>query len=185
MAPSGRHKKVNWAASTVMVTFSFAPPAAARFFVSVATPGRRWGKIMACRPPRISQCQRTHAPMPVRIGDYDSMLGRGAHELGGSMLRSKILLARLALIPAAILMAGHSSLGEAKGDECKAKPDGTSPAGLHWYYRVDRANNRHCWYLHEQGMRVHSIGHATSRDDARSDPVPENDTTSEQIWKTP
>jgi hypothetical protein len=140
---------------------------------------------MACRPPRISQCQRTHAPMPVRIGDYDSMLGRGAHELGGSMLRSKILLARLALIPAAILMAGHSSLGEAKGDECKAKPDGTSPAGLHWYYRVDRANNRHCWYLHEQGMRVHSIGHATSRDDARSDPVPENDTTSEQIWKTP
>jgi len=113
------------------------------------------------------------------------MLGRDAHELGGSMLRSKILLARLALIPAAILMAGHSSLGEAKGDECKAKPDGTSPAGLHWYYRVDRANNRHCWYLHEQGMRVHSIGHATSHDDARSDPVPENDTTGEQIWKTP
>jgi hypothetical protein len=102
------------------------------------------------------------------------------------MLRSKILLARLALIPAALLVTGHSSLGEAKGDDCKAKPEGTAPAGLHWYYRVDRANSRHCWYLHEQGMRVHSVGHATLRDaDTRNDTVPENDAAGEQVWKTP
>ncbi|MGN6750379.1 MAG: hypothetical protein ACTHJS_17480 [Xanthobacteraceae bacterium] len=102
------------------------------------------------------------------------------------MLRSKILLARLALIPAALLVTGHSSLGEAKGDDCKAKPEGTAPAGLHWYYRVDRANSRHCWYLHEQGMRVHSLGHTTVRDaDARNDTVPENDTAGEQVWKMP
>lgn len=100
------------------------------------------------------------------------------------MLRSKILLARLALIPAAILVTGHSSLGEAKGDDCKAKPDGSAPAGLHWYYRVDRANSRHCWYLHEQGMRVHSLVHTTSRDaDAGNDTAPENDTADGQVWK--
>jgi hypothetical protein len=99
------------------------------------------------------------------------------------MLRSKILLARLALIPAAILMTGHSSLGEAKGDDCKAKPDGTAPAGLHWYYRVDRANSRHCWYLHEQGMRVHSLVRATSGDaDARNDPAPDNASATGQVW---
>jgi hypothetical protein len=102
------------------------------------------------------------------------------------MLRSKILLARLALIPAALLVTGHSSLGEAKGDDCKAKPEGTAPAGLHWYYRVDRANSRHCWYLHEQGMRVHSLGHTAIRDaDSRNDTVPENDTAGEQVWKMP
>jgi len=123
----------------------------------------------------------------VRIGCRDSIRcwGVTARELGGSMLRSKILLARLALIPAAILVS-HSSLGEAKGDDCRAKPDSTAPAGLHWYYRVDRANNRHCWYLHEQGMRVHSLGHTASRDaDARNDIVPENDTAAGQVWNMP
>ena len=92
-----------------------------------------------------------------------SMLGRDYARIGGSMLRSKILLVGLALIPATILVTGYSSLGEAKGDECKAKPDSSSPAGLHWYYRVDRVNNRHCWYLHEQGVRVHSLINAASR----------------------
>ncbi len=95
-------------------------------------------------------------------------------------MRSKILSIGLALIPAAILVSAHSSLGEAKGDECRAKPDGTAPAGLHWYYRVDRANNRHCWYLHAQGMPVHS----------RIDAAPrsldvQNDAAGEQVWKTP
>src|SRR5690348_18307517 len=78
-------------------------------------------------------------------------------------MQSKILSVGLALIPAAILVSAHSSLGEAKGDECKAKPDGVSPAGLHWYYRVDRTNNRHCWYLHAQGMPVHPSADATPR----------------------
>lgn len=96
------------------------------------------------------------------------------------MLRSKILLVGVTLIPATILVTGYSSLGEAKGDECRAKPDSSAPAGLHWYYRVDQANNRHCWYLHEQGMRVHSVINATSRSpDTQSDPA------EERIWKTP
>jgi len=95
-------------------------------------------------------------------------------------MQSKILWIGLALIPAAILVCAHSSLGEAKGDECKAKPDGASPAGLHWYYRVDRANNRHCWYLHAQGMPVHSRIDTASRSlDVQSDAA------GDQVWKTP
>jgi hypothetical protein len=93
------------------------------------------------------------------------------------MLRSKVRLVGLALIPAAVVVFGHSSFGEAKGDDCKVKPDGPSPAGLHWYYRVDRANNRHCWYLHEQGMRVHSL---TSRS---SDS--QNDAADEEVRTAP
>lgn len=95
-------------------------------------------------------------------------------------MRSKILSVGLALIPAAILVSAHSSLGEAKGDECKAKPDGISPAGLHWYYRVDRANNRHCWYLHTQGMPVHSRIDVVSH----SSDV-QNDAAGQQVGKTP
>jgi hypothetical protein len=38
----------------------------------------------------------------------------------------------------------------AAGDDCLAKPNGPSPQGRHWYYRIDRANNnRQCWYLRE------------------------------------
>ena len=90
-------------------------------------------------------------------------------------MRSRILLVGLVLTPAALVATGYSSHGEAKGDDCKAKPDSSSPAGMHWYYRVDRANNRHCWYLHEQGMRVHSQIESRSRpaetqDDAIDEP---------------
>jgi hypothetical protein len=110
----------------------------------------------------------------------DSTLGRDYTRMGGSMLRSKILLVDLALIPATILLTSYSSLGQAKGDECRAKPDSSAPAGLHWYYRVDRANNRHCWYLHEQGVRVHSLINAASRSLHT-----QSDTAEERIWKTP
>ncbi|WP_257166006.1 hypothetical protein [Bradyrhizobium sp. SRS-191] len=33
-------------------------------------------------------------------------------------------------------------------DECLAKP-GETPAGKHWFYRVDRATKKQCWYLRE------------------------------------
>lgn len=33
-------------------------------------------------------------------------------------------------------------------DECLAKPAGT-PAGKHWFYRVDRATKKQCWYLRD------------------------------------
>ena len=96
------------------------------------------------------------------------------------MVRSKILLVGLVLTPAALAMTGYSGLGEAKGDECRAKPDSSAPAGMHWYYRVDRANSRHCWYLHEQGMRVHSVTESTSRH-----PATRNDVADDQIQEAP
>ncbi|CCD87069.1 conserved exported protein of unknown function [Bradyrhizobium sp. ORS 285] len=33
-------------------------------------------------------------------------------------------------------------------DECLAKP-GETPAGKHWFYRVDRTTKKQCWYLRE------------------------------------
>ncbi len=95
------------------------------------------------------------------------------------MHRSNILLGIVALMPAALLVTSHSSLGAASGDGCRLKPDGSAPTGLHWYYRVDRTNNRHCWYLHAQGMQVHSLGIATSHREV------ENDAADEEAPKTP
>jgi hypothetical protein len=35
-------------------------------------------------------------------------------------------------------------------DECLSGPKGQTPQGGHWYYRIDRATKRHCWYLADE-----------------------------------
>jgi hypothetical protein len=49
-----------------------------------------------------------------------------------------------------------SAPAAAKGatDECLAKPGAMAPQGSHWYYRVNRADGRHCWYLGAEGAKV-------------------------------
>jgi hypothetical protein len=34
-----------------------------------------------------------------------------------------------------------------QADDCLAAPDGQPAPGGHWRYRIDRATNRHCWYV--------------------------------------
>jgi len=33
-------------------------------------------------------------------------------------------------------------------DACLSGPKGTAPAGSHWYYHLDRATRKQCWYSH-------------------------------------
>ncbi len=39
-------------------------------------------------------------------------------------------------------------------DDCITKPNSPAPQGQHWYYRIDHANNRQCWRLAPEGLRV-------------------------------
>jgi hypothetical protein len=39
-------------------------------------------------------------------------------------------------------------------DNCLTSPKGETPAGSHWYYRIDHSTKRHCWYLREEGEGV-------------------------------
>ena len=39
-------------------------------------------------------------------------------------------------------------------DECLASPKATTPAGGHWYYRIEKGTKRKCWYLGDAGARV-------------------------------
>jgi hypothetical protein len=41
-------------------------------------------------------------------------------------------------------------------DDCLLKPNAAAPPGSHWYYRVDRATQRECWYLGAEGAKVRS-----------------------------
>ena len=51
---------------------------------------------------------------------------------------------------AALLMSviGTDLQAAARANDCLAAPNASSPRGQHWSYRIDRQNNRKCWYLH-------------------------------------
>jgi len=47
--------------------------------------------------------------------------------------------------------AKETSAKETKAaDSCLSGPKGPLPPGGHWYYRVDRATKRNCWYIGEE-----------------------------------
>jgi hypothetical protein len=48
-----------------------------------------------------------------------------------------------------------------RADECLSRPNGPSPPGSHWFYRLDRANHRQCWYLGPEGARAY-VAHETA-----------------------
>jgi hypothetical protein len=39
---------------------------------------------------------------------------------------------------------------QAAPDGCLSAPQGATPSGSHWYYRIDRVTKRQCWYLREE-----------------------------------
>jgi len=39
-------------------------------------------------------------------------------------------------------------------DDCLAAPKDETPEGGHWYYRIDHASKRQCWYLREEGEKL-------------------------------
>jgi hypothetical protein len=55
-----------------------------------------------------------------------------------------------------ILSTAQTSLAEPAADECKTAPGSSAPPGSHWYYRVNRTDQRHCWYLGPEGVKVRS-----------------------------
>jgi len=55
-------------------------------------------------------------------------------------------------VAAALLLTGIGCgppVNSARADDnCAAAPGASAPKGQHWYYRIDSATHRRCWYLH-------------------------------------
>ena len=59
------------------------------------------------------------------------------------------------IILAGIPLATTTSRGETVApDNCLLTPKGETPQGSHWYYRIEHATNRHCWYLRGEGEKL-------------------------------
>lgn len=61
---------------------------------------------------------------------------------------SALFAGMLAGIPLATMSHGATPAAE----DCVSGPKDQAPRGSHWYYRIDRATNRHCWYLKEEKL---------------------------------
>lgn len=58
------------------------------------------------------------------------------------------------VLVASLALTGQSTFGGTT--ECRGSPGPPATQGLHWYYRLDRTNNRPCWYLQSAGLQVRS-----------------------------
>ncbi len=54
---------------------------------------------------------------------------------------------------AGTLLSSASYSAPQAADECLAAPNGPSPEGSHWYYRLERGTKRHCWYLRDESQK--------------------------------
>ena len=72
------------------------------------------------------------------------------------MSRSRILPAILVVLPATVLLSLNTGVTGSIADECRAKPGPSGPQGTHWHYRVSRTDQRRCWFLSLERVKVHS-----------------------------
>ena|SRR2546423_12188450 len=75
-------------------------------------------------------------------------------------------LASLIMALGTVVLGLQTSLAEPAADECKTTPGSSAPSGQHWYYRVNRSDQRHCWYLGAEATKVR----AQTREGASSSP---------------
>jgi hypothetical protein len=54
-----------------------------------------------------------------------------------------------------VLVTAQTSLAEPAADECKTKPGSSAPPGRHWYYLINRTDQRRCWFLGPEGATCH------------------------------
>jgi hypothetical protein len=65
---------------------------------------------------------------------------------------SAMLIGSLASITLIVAIDGVAHAA----DNCLSGPKGTAPKGGHWYYRVDHAAKRNCWYVRAEGGQAAS-----------------------------
>ena len=104
------------------------------------------------------------------------------------------------------LAAGLPDYGATAGDSCLAQPNGATPEGQHWYYRIERGTGHKCWYLRGVGEqsasadapraapsqkpapRRHDVATTRSIADARAELGPRTrvaEDTAPSVWPNP
>ena len=71
-----------------------------------------------------------------------------------------------------VIMPGAAFAAPDTGSECLSAPKATTPAGGHWYYRLEKGTKRKCWYLGDAGGKVNKTAEAAPPSVAEQDSPP-------------
>jgi hypothetical protein len=69
------------------------------------------------------------------------------NRIGNSV--AAILVGAIASVTLVVAMHGAAHAA----DNCLSGPKGAAPKGSHWYYRIDHATKRNCWYVRAEGEK--------------------------------
>jgi len=88
---------------------------------------------------------------------------------------------RIRTMPALLTLLALAATGASRAthaEDCLAGPNAQSPQGSHWYYRIDRATHRKCWYLGAlHGQHAQHAAHRRSAARADSRPAADDEDT--------
>jgi hypothetical protein len=62
-----------------------------------------------------------------------------------------VMLASLVSVTTLVILSNGAARA---ADDCLTAPKDQTPEGGHWYYRIDHATKRHCWYLRQEGEKL-------------------------------
>ena len=82
----------------------------------------------------------------------------------------KFVSALFAGVLAGIPLATISHGATPAADDCLSGPKDQAPHGSHWYYRIDRATKRHCWYLEDEKLSQDAVANPAPS----TKPIPSN-----------
>lgn len=79
---------------------------------------------------------------------------------------------RPALLAIGLATGCLSGQAPSAADDCLTKPNAPSPPGQHWFYHLDRATHRECWYLGVPGAKLRQRTQQAASPDRPSAPKP-------------
>jgi hypothetical protein len=69
-------------------------------------------------------------------------------------------------------VAPRAATNTARADDCLAQPDSSAPEGSHWYFHIDRATQRKCWYLRSADQQAQQPAANTRSPVTSTIPIP-------------
>jgi hypothetical protein len=88
------------------------------------------------------------------------------------MLKPSSTGASVAALLVALGAVVGASVSRAAADECLSAPNGPAPKGQHWYYHLDRATQRKCWYVRAVTAPAQVAPASSAQDESDSAPLP-------------
>ena len=84
-----------------------------------------------------------------------------------------------AIFASVLAGAPLSTVSHSAADDCLSGPKDQTPQGRHWYYHIDHATKRHCWYLADERDPLSQTA-APNTSAAAKPPPPDAETAMQQ-----